>query len=232
MAKINIEELFKGELDCLWNKAKADPNLKLLYNTIARGYAIEKEIETNSILFVSMNPSFSTKVGTWNNGESFKSVFYEIPVLKDSKGTNNFFNAINNFYNNIKDSNPDFPRLAHHDLLFIRETTQENVLNWKEKYASFFKDQLDISKRIIIKSDPKLIVVLNAGARKLFKEMFGNPNVDKTLGARIYRLNENKRETPVLFSGMLSGGRALDLGSKESLQWHIEYILKQIGYKP
>jgi hypothetical protein len=120
--------------------------------------------------------------------------------------------------------------LAHHDLLFIRETTQENVLNWKEKYASFFNDQLNISKRIIIKSDPKLIVVLNAGARKLFKEMFGNQNVDKTLGARIYCLN--KRETPVLFSGMLSGGRALDLGSKESLQWHIEYILKQIGYKP
>ena len=134
MATFDIKAQFENKLNELWDKATKNFILEPLHSSIARGYAIESEIEKNSILFVSMNPSFVD--GKWNNGNQGGNVFYKIPALFDPKGTNNFFNAINLFYNDIKDSREQFPRLAHHDLLFIRETKQENVLNWKKKYNS------------------------------------------------------------------------------------------------
>jgi len=35
-----------------------------------------------------------------------------------------------------------------------------------------------------------------------------------------------KKETPILFSGMISGQRALDKGSLERLKLHIAWVLK------
>jgi hypothetical protein len=229
MGTINCEHLFKNELDKLWQNASqslsVNPHLKDL---ISRGYAIEREVEKESLLIVSMNPSFSDKPNAWNNGNSHGSVFYKIPAKKSPNGTNDFFNAINEFYDDIKKTCRKSPPLAHHDLLYVRETKQKNVTDWirNKMYASLFSPQLAISKKIIELSNPKLIVVLNAGARELFKELFGNGSFDNKLGAFMYCING--KDTPVLFSGMLSGQHALDLGSKKSLKWHIEFILKQI----
>lgn len=226
MATINCELLFKPKLNYIWAKAlPLSTGPSLINDIISRGYAIEREVTTDSLLFVSMNPSF--KDGAWNNGNRGGSIFYDIPLPKAPKATtNSFFIAINEFYAQIKC--PKKPPLAHHDLLFLRETKQNTVLEMKKDpiLKDFFEGQLDISKEIIEKSTPALIVVLNAGARELFKELFGNGKFDTKLGAYIYCING--KETPVLFSGMLSGQRALDLGSKESLKWHIEFILKQI----
>lgn len=225
MATINCEQLFKNRLDGIWGNAQSLSTVPSHNSIISRGYAIERYVETDSILFVSMNPSF--KAGVWNNGNQGGSIFYNIPLSNAAQNfTNSFFKAINEFYDTIKCPNKPKPLLAHHDLLFVRETKQESVLEMKKNslLGTFFKEQLIISKDIIEKSTPALIVVLNAGARKLFKELFGNGNFDDKLGAYIYSIND--KETPVLFSGMLSGQRALDLGSKESLKWHIEYILK------
>lgn len=215
MGTINCEQLFKNELDKLWqNTSQSLPH--------SRGYAIEREVEKESLLFIGMNPSF--KYGAWNNGNQGGSIFYDIPSLSEKINTNNFFIAINEFYKNIKC--PNKPKLAHHDLLFVRETKQKSVMDIQNTNNAFFKNQLDISKRIIEAADPVLIVVLNAGARELFKEIFGDGSFDDKLGAFIYCIND--KDTPVLFSGMLSGQHALDLGTKQSLKWHVEFILKQI----
>ena len=211
----------REELDVLWNDILQDfPN-----NTIiSKGYAIESEVEMHSILFVGMNPSFSAN--KWNNGNNQDSVIYDIPKISENKDTNTYFKTILSFYDSIKCPKPS---LAHHDLLFVRETSQKAVLEMMRvsKLNCFFNEQLNISKTIIEQASPEIIVVLNAGARDLFKQLFGEPkSFSEKLGAQIYCIND--KETPVLFSGMLSGQRALDSGSKESLKWHIEYILRRI----
>ena len=233
---MNIEQKYKTTLDDLWLSAGNLTATKEFQESITRGYAIEKEVKDGGLLFISMNPSYSSKDGAWNNGtKAGTNAIYKIPDLKDDKNptdTNPFFQSINRFYQELEIENGKTP-LAHHDLLFIRETNQKTVLKWKEELDKipnrFFNDQLEISKTIIKGSSPKLIVVLNAGARELFKELFKddcNPSFCDKLGANIYTINGNK--TPVLFSGMLSGQRALDLGSQESLKWHIKHILKNI----
>ena len=218
---------YKTELDALWQDAlKALPANSPLRDIISRGYAIEREVVRGSLLFIGMNPSF--KEGAWNNGDSTQSVFYNSSAScnANKEETNPFFTAINKFYDDIKCTNK--PPFAHHDLLFIRETSQKSVFEWRKdsKLNSFFDRQLEISKQIIKSSNPAMIVVLNAGASVLFRKMFeeeGKEGYDQNKGAYIYIIGNR---IPVLFSGMLSGQRALDLGSKESLKWHIEFILK------
>ena len=233
MTMRSLKDDEKNMLGTLYNNS--DQFQDELKSIVERGFAIEDEVAKESLLFISMNPSYS-KDGAWNNGTGEReNAIYKIPKLKDEKNpeeTNSFFQAINRFYKELNFAN-NIPPLAHHDLLFIRETDQKIVLKWKKKLEQcspdFFSKQLDLSKTIIEESEPKLIVVLNAGARELFKELFNddcNPSFCDKLGANIYTINGNK--TPVLFSGMLSGQRALDLGSQESLKWHIKYILKQI----
>ena len=120
-----------------------------LQEVVKRGFAIEKEVVKNSLLFLSMNPSFSDN--SWNNGtEEGENAYYNIPDLKNKispKETNSFFQAINRFYKNLN-INPQNP-LAHHDLLFIRETNQKRVLDWKaqlDKKNTFFSKQLNLTQ--------------------------------------------------------------------------------------
>lgn len=218
---IDIQYIYERELVGLWEPQENKPPFD-------RGFAIEKSVAKNSLLFLSMNPSF--KDGAWNNGTpSGTNVFYDIPSLNASN-TNSFFQAINKFYDELGQGSNLKPPFAHHDLLFVRETSQEKVKELNENFKPFFDNQLKISKEIIKASEPKIIVVINAGARKLFEDLFKgsqcSPPFDESLGAYMYIIGDKK--TPVLFSGMLSGQRALDIGSRESLKWHIRHILRSI----
>jgi len=46
-----------------------------------------------------------------------------------------------------------------------------------------------------------------------------------------YRIikNDKLKHTPVFFTSMLTGQRALDLGSYERLIWHILFVLKKLN---
>jgi len=216
---MNIEKLYRKDLDNLWHNTSCSK-----YSSIGRGYAIERNVAKESILFISLNPSYSS-AKAWNNGNSNSSVFYDIPPIEEKNNTNSFFAAINEFYDSLSVPKPP---LAHHDLLFVRETKQESVKAMiKDPILSqFVLRQLEISKSIIYDSRPQLVVVLNAEARELIKEKCEKDFIgfDPTIGANVYKLNG--QETPFLFSGMLSGQHALDKGSRESLKWHIELIIK------
>lgn len=209
---INVETEYGDDIVKIWQEGS--PTLS---EVVSRGYAIEKMIPKNAILFLSMNPSFKEGVSVGGFADIYKS---EHP----------FHVAIQDFYKSIRTTKPP---MAHHDLLFLMETSQKNVLKWKEQDKAFFDKQLKISKEIIEKAEPIMIVIINAGVRDLFKELFKDTKsiFDDDLGVDMYEFDEKKKKkTPVLFSGMLSGQRALDIGTRNSLKWHIEHILKNSSY--
>ena len=180
-----------------------------------RGYAVERELPHDDVLFVGMNPAFDEKTDE-----------YGVNIYDVATADNPFFDAIRNF--SKETLGYSYP--SHHDLLFLRHTRQKDVLDLFADKASneFLGKQLDLSAEIIKALSPKLIVVLNAGARSLFESRFkadANCPYDDRLGAYRFIVNDS---TPVLFSSMLSGQRALDNGSKCSLKWHIKYILENI----
>lgn len=207
LPNINVEIEYSLKIAKIWQEGS--PTLS---EVVSRGCAIEKMIPKNAILFLSMNPSFKEGVSVGGFADIYKS---EHP----------FHVKIQDFYKSIKSPKPP---MAHHDLLFIMETNQKNVLTWLKQDKVFFDKQLKISREIIEKAEPKMIVVINAGASKLFHDHFKDTwsSFDNDLGVDMFELNNKK--TPVLFSGMLSGKRALDVGSRDSLKWHIEHVLRQL----
>ena len=123
---------------------------------------------------------------------------------------------------------------SHWDLLYVRESKQLRILNSSINldFQRFINQQLEISKQVINAVAPKIIVVCNTMARDILKNK-ENPcgyNVlfDNEIGT--YRIKDDStlNNVPIFFSGMLTGQRALDIGSFERLKWHINWVLSKI----
>ena len=214
-SKMNVESLYKKAIKDLWDDSIDSLPEGLSKEIAKRGYAVEQDLPHDDVLFVGMNPAFDIKKDTPG-----------VNIYNVADRRNDFFKAIVDFSENtLGYSNP-----SHHDLLFVRHTTQKEVLHLFDEpsYNAFLGKQLDISADIIRALAPKLIVVLNAGARGLFESRFEadkDCEYDETLGAYRFIINES---TPVLFASMLSGQRPLDKGSRRSLQWHIQHVLRNL----
>ena len=210
---LNIEQDYKDKIDAIWAKQIERHPETLECDIVRLGYAIERQLKHNDVLFLGMNPSY--KEGDWNNGGAG---FYDIIA------GNTYFQTLISFSKETL----GVEQLSHHDMLYIRHTNQKDVINYFDdyKFKDFILEQLLLSRDIICAAEPKLIVVLNAGVREIIKNLFCldlNNDFDDELGA--YIIDIGKR-VPVIFTGMLSGQRALDLGSKRTLQWQIQRILR------
>lgn len=212
---MNVEALYKERIEALWNEYRDKPLESFEKEIVNRGFAIETELPHNDVLFIGMNPAYDIR------RDKPGDIFYNV-----SEKGNDFFNAIVNFSDKTRQcKNP-----SHHDLLFIRHTRQKDIeaqLNGGP-LKEFLNIQLDMSVEIIRELSPQLIVILNAGACRLFETKFdrvSDRRIEEDLGAYPFLIN---KVTPVLFSSMLSGQRPLDTGSKNSLSWHINYILKNL----
>lgn len=207
--KFSVEKEFGKEIEAIWKGDK--------YNFIEskeRGFAVQNDLEENSLMFIGINPSYNGVPG---------NVFYE-----NSHGeTHKYFKKF------IDISKQVGLNWSHLDLLYFRETNQKVVKSLAENILghNFYDEQLTISKKIIERTKPKIIVVNNTYARDLLhSESFTSSKYEFDFDDKIgtYRIvnNENLNETPIFFTSMLTGQRALDLGSYKRLIWHIKFVLK------
>ena len=207
MEKFSIREEFKNEIDEIWNALDFE---KIPF--LERGYAVQNEIIIGSFLFIGINPSFS---GNLEN----KSHFY------DNEQDGKIYSYFKKFQEISKRADTPW---SHIDLLYLRETNQKKIIeifsnvNGKE----FIYKQLKLSKKIIEKSRPKIIVVSNSFARHLLHLDF-QFEFDENIGTHKIVEHQTLASIPVFFTSMLTGQRALDLGSYERLIWHIKKVLKK-----
>ena len=205
--EINIAEL--NRLNQEAQKAKKDyQKYKVILD---RGLDPGSLLKEETVLFVGMNPSFQESDSIHNGPQS--------------KSYPRYFNRIKEITEKVnKELNTSYP-FAHQDLFFVRHSSQAEVLEMKKVLQEFFDAQLSISKKLIENAKPVLIVVANASACSVFKVLFENQQWNDDLGA--YKVMIGESYVPVLYTGMITGQRALDNGSYESLIWHICYILKK-----
>lgn len=195
------------------------------------------KLKTQKILFVGLNPSFSER--------GFKTIL----GMKEYEGLDiNKFYAYPNSGHFQRDKSVAIEKLAierhpyfkkfraiseevgvgweHVDLFFIRETKQKSmasrVFEKGETLNEFGKKQIDLSKHLIEMSKPRLIVVANALASRIFKEQF-SPKFDEEKGCHYVELNGVN--IPVFLCSMLTGQRAMDNFSYDRLKWHIKKII-------
>ena len=190
------------------------------------------EDETScELLFIGINPSYkgynSNDIESYTREQALQHAYF--------KPFEEITDKLNGVYkHNIK--------WTHLDCLVFRETNQKFVqtdLFGSEEGLDFIMMQLEIARKRIEHIKPKVIVVGNTLARHLMgldrkshKEKLINiwmglefdfcPN----LGTYKIINHDFLNETPVFFTSMLSGQRALDNGSKERLVWHIARALK------
>src|SRR5207253_2914331 len=108
----------------------------------------------------------------------------------------------------------------HTDLLAIRERNEgivKKLLGWKKKgeqfeskYDKFLREQLDCWEQLVAFLKPSIIVVASAFGRDLIKYGF---KVKPTKGP-LSKIFICEKEYPIAFMGMLSGQRAMDMGSR------------------
>lgn len=202
---------------------------------VSRGVAVEESIPEGSILFLGINPSFDEK----------KNIEPGTYKLENVREEGFFKKAFQIAQNNCKP-------FGHHDLFPVRETSQKfiegmfiqdgDVYKAKSQYKDFVEGCLSYAENIIIQSNPCIIIVANAFITHLFFDFRFSDNEktllgflpgdkggiwDEKLGADFVLING--RNVPILFSGMLSGQRALDFGSELRLRWHIGHILRNIN---
>lgn len=197
-----------------------------------RGIFVEESIPEGALLFIGINPSFK-------DGDPVPGMEGYIPTYPLDHLNYSYFNKGEHMAKKM-----GLP-FGHHDLFPVRESNQKVIeqmfdgengpLVAKEGYRSFVNAALKWSESTIIKAKPKMIVVINAFASRLFfdaridgETMLGFKPANselwsEELGADFIRIKD--QVVPILFSGMLSGQRALDRYSEFRLCWHIHHVL-------
>lgn len=205
---------------------------KISSDQYKRGICVEKDIPEGSLLFIGINPSFK-------KGDAVPGIDKYCPTYSLDSLEHPYFKKAKEIADKLT-----LP-FGHHDLFPVRESDQKVIermfdgengpLVAKEDYRLFVNAALKWSAATIIEAKPKMIVVINTFASRLFFDarIDGNPLLgfkpangelwSEELGADFIRIND--QVVPILFSGMLSGQRALDRYSEFRLFWHIRHIL-------
>lgn len=211
---LDVKKEFDNSIKAIWNDDKyiSEP---LVTELIRRRYWIEEKLAKNAVLFIGINPSYGGEVGFDGN--------YYLLTQKNNHAPryNTKFELVSENINH---------HWTHHDLFFFRQTEQKIIQSqlWKTELGREFLDrQAQLSFEIIETAKPKIIVVTNALVRKYFAKFFPYLKFSEEIGTHIIdKPNSSLNNVPVFFTSMLSGQRALDLGSLERLEWHIRQILK------
>lgn len=214
----NTENILSERIIKLWEDFKQFEFTKIQPLSVA-------EIPEKAIIFIGLNPSLSIDEEKRLLESDLKIEFY-----KHNFGKENNHKYFHKFIDIAEKTNQTW---GHFDLLFIRETQQKKVaeLLGNSEGLDFIYKQLMISKilleKIIEETSPKLFVVNNTLSRKfLGKDKIDNNNIwmdldfiwDDTIGTYKYK------NIPFYFTSMLTGTRALDLGSYERLIWQIKLV--------
>ncbi len=131
-------------------------------------------------------------------------------------------------------------RWSHIDLFAVRERSQEELTKLLEigsngvGGSAFARRQLEISLELLERLQPMVVVVANAlASAKLRHHWAEKEAIDDWSGDETFKkkgnheIELNGRRTPVFFSSMLGGQRALDKYSRERLVWQVSRAVGQ-----
>lgn len=214
MVSLSVKDLFGHRLESLWDDEQFSFSGTRFEDIKRRGFAIQDQIYYGGIVFVGINPSYNENTGDKGN------IFYNPTFVT----TYPYFREFVNISNEV-----GLP-WSHLDLTFVRETSQKFIQDINSNNAplflKFLQEQYALAKEIIAESRPAVIVVCNALASEWIRnDQSLDKYFDEELGT--YRISGGALDgTPLFYSGMLTGQRALDKGSRERLVWHIKKAVR------
>lgn len=216
-----IEKLFK-QYEEFWEKNKGKDAFDNFFDNFSE-YAPKIEIGDfddtvrNGLLFVSCNPSGADIEYYKEKNKNKEDVIWYKP--EDGKDTSGFLGALKEFAGESV-----YSKL---DVFCVVKKEQKEVRGHYKKHQEIYKEMFKIFVSTVEKLEPEIIVVANAFVRDLFqKDFIGKSGYeyedkqDSDYGGHNAKFGNH--DTYIFFTSMLSGGRALDVGSREVLKWAVE----------
>ncbi|WP_345984407.1 hypothetical protein WCX49_07135 [Sulfurimonas sp. HSL-1656] len=227
---MNLEMTFinklNNEINNLWNQAA-------LSETLGRQPLYYHELKKNCVLFIGINPSFSSRgfESYLKDSNDFSRLnaetFYKHPNSNfDINESIEIEKEARKKYSYFKKFHVIDEDYEHIDLFLIRETNQAKlkkiIYRKGETLSEFAKKQIDIFHRILLEINPRVIVVANALASQIIQTEF-DTQIDNEKGCHILPING--KAVPIFYTSMLTGQRALDNFSFERLKWHLDFVM-------
>ena len=211
-----------------------DGKIPILYNEFKKGEA--------QLLFIGLNPSFSDNIfssfkpinkefeSPWSNKVEYDNFFNSrnieskdiLKIIEVHENSIEYYPYFNKFKEIAIETNMKF---LHIDLFHCRRTSQkvliDNLLKYPER-DDYIQKSIKILKVLIEQISPKILIIENTATRNFLIDYASFPHVhsiDKKSGT------PNKDGIPIFYTSMLTGQRALDLGSFNRLIWHINHCL-------
>ena len=199
-------------------------------------YQYDENVKNCDILFLGINPAegVDTETDTFYTKEDIET------------GKTDYYKPFFDIQKELEETYFPSRKITwtHFDIFPFKKTKQSFItdkLLKTQKRRQFLHLLASIAKERIIDIQPKIIVVSNALVRTFMgKDRSITPSgeevgvwmdfkfqFDINKGTDLILSPDILKQTPVLFTSMLSGQRALDKGSRERLVWHRASLLDQ-----
>ena len=234
--KNTLHEQFKTMYDELWKEYVSNPDAILSQPTkekynLTQGYCVSGYFCKNqpNLLFIGFNPAYNEKTDSVTGINIFEN--------RNSNLYPTYFSKFDDLCEATL-GKPNKSNWTSLDVLSIRSTDQKSIekeIDANPVFNDFCFEQVELFKKVldhvVTDSKPKAIIVCSARARSLLMTkplqskapLIDLKSWDEKKGVFYYQSSKSEK-TPVIFTSMLSGQRALDLGSYCSLAWHIRNI--------
>lgn len=191
-------------------------------------------IPTPSLLFVGLNPSYTLRdeaarqerpIDERNTSVLMETNDVEALCEDNVVAENPYFRPFEAF---IKGT--PVKHWAHVDIFAVRETNQsvvETALGLNGDWTDFAMKQWAVFMDLLEQLDPPAIVVPNAKASRILKDVLKAGDMCEQSLCHFFRLNG--RDVPIFFAGMLSGQHAMDVYSKARLEYVVRKKLCSMG---
>ena len=234
-----IDLFLKSPSDCFFERAP------MIYD----------ELSKSEILFVGVNPSFidldksihfvkvncikndSTAYLSKLNKVDFESLFYDLDSVNSNvKPLGDIHKVFRQNYPYFKKFNHIAQQLniniAHIDLFPVRETSQKLVAKLLSQNQDFTNACFEIFLSALKQFSPRVIIIENSFIRDLLINS-SHPEIRNYFPSydfKSFKLSEvgtpiNKYGMAVYYTSMLTGQRAIDLGSYNRLLWSLSKFL-------
>lgn len=169
-----------------------------------------------------------------------ESSYYQVPIYKAEEVTDDIIKKLALQEEKAREDYQyyePFHRLAkklelpleHVDLFFYRESSQKAVQDLittdGKSLNDFGSKQVQLAVKLIELAEPKIILVANAFAARIFKQYFELTSLGDD---GLYWVTLNGNRVPVFLSGVFKakGRQVLDGHTYERLVWHMKTALK------
>lgn len=222
---------------------------------VYRAPMIYDELKNCDILFIGINPSFIELERSFNfirtnaykvlnasyltrlSLDEYKNIFFDLDMgienVKILGDIHSVFKKNYSYFNKFKLISKELNlSIEHLDLLPIRETSQKIVSKIIEQNPIFLNNCVNIFLETVKQINPRAVVIENTLVRDILLKQNNKEITDYFPSYEYSNFKDNNFGTPVNSSGvaifytsMLSGQRAIDLGSYHRLLWSMNKLL-------